>query len=400
MKALTAILAGLAGIFAVLNTFGGIISGVWLAILGEWWAIGLGLLLMMVSTFILSIVLIPSLALAAGAYMTQRSRVGITIVALFSNLYVAAVITAWSIGMLYAFMSRASGQNWIPLLLWSYGAAMGPWAYMAAKEEQNDEGNTSFIAVMFAQVAYVVMVLLGIFGGLTMIGAVKVFGGVMAVYAFGAALLTYLMWGDIEAGQIPSDPEVAADDLARRWAIGIVVLGGPAALAGYYVAGLTYAVPLLFAATLGCVAYADFRAGTIPDEASLGGAVIGLAAAAVGPAILWHNAAAWAGTLLAGDVVNRVGRARGYPQLVGGGAVKAGALVGACLGPWGLVFAVFTGSIAISFAPSLVRKGAGASFYRSGALVPLGGALALGGLLYQAVGPMLIEWYITRVLGM
>jgi hypothetical protein len=62
--------------FVILNFLGGIVSGVWLAILGEWWAIGYGVLSLFVSTFILSLVLLPGVAIATPAMMLlEKGRV-------------------------------------------------------------------------------------------------------------------------------------------------------------------------------------------------------------------------------------------------------------------------------------------------------------------------------------
>lgn len=43
--------------FVILNLFGVIVAGIWLAILGDWRSIGYGIAIMIVSTFLLSIVL-------------------------------------------------------------------------------------------------------------------------------------------------------------------------------------------------------------------------------------------------------------------------------------------------------------------------------------------------------
>ena len=50
-----------------LNLLGGIISGIWLVILGEWSEIFRGILFMVVSGFVISIALMPSLLFAAPA---------------------------------------------------------------------------------------------------------------------------------------------------------------------------------------------------------------------------------------------------------------------------------------------------------------------------------------------
>ena len=84
----------LAGFFIVLNTFGGIVAGIWLALRGDWGSIGIGLVLLVVAPFILGIALLPSLALAAGAIAARRSRVAILGLGTLSVIYVSALVTA------------------------------------------------------------------------------------------------------------------------------------------------------------------------------------------------------------------------------------------------------------------------------------------------------------------
>ena len=55
MKALEKLTSLLALIFMPLNALGGIVSGIWLAFLGEWRAIGLGLLFGLGGAFIIGI---------------------------------------------------------------------------------------------------------------------------------------------------------------------------------------------------------------------------------------------------------------------------------------------------------------------------------------------------------
>ena len=53
MKRLTGLIAALTIPLMILNMLGGIVSGIWLAILGDWGTFGLGILLFFVSTGLL-----------------------------------------------------------------------------------------------------------------------------------------------------------------------------------------------------------------------------------------------------------------------------------------------------------------------------------------------------------
>lgn len=182
MKGLLAVLKALRVFFILLNMLGGIASGIWLAILGDWWAIGYGLVALVVSTVGLGIALLPGIALGAGAAMvTRKSRAGIAIAGLLSNLYVVLIMTLWCVGVLYVFMSRSDSRNWIPLLVWSYGAATGPWSYMASQETRGGGGEASTAAAFCAQLAYLIMIIVGVTTGATFITLAVVFAAIMMV---------------------------------------------------------------------------------------------------------------------------------------------------------------------------------------------------------------------------
>jgi len=162
----------------LLNLLGDIVAGVWLAALGEWWAIGYGIASMLFGTFLLGIAMMPGLAFGAPAvllYEKGKTYLAFPLLVL-SEFYTYALVSGWCLFVFFAFMSRANHHNAWPLLIWSYGAALGPWIYMAQQEQNDASSLTSF----FGQVAYVVMALwLVIFGSTTLRGLALVFSAVM-----------------------------------------------------------------------------------------------------------------------------------------------------------------------------------------------------------------------------
>lgn len=166
----------------LLNFFGGIGSGIWLAALGEWWAIGYGLLGLL-SHFLLGIIMVPSLLFAGPAVLlVGKGKIFLAIpFLLLSQLYTYAVITAWAMFVFYFFMSEASRDTFWPLLIWSYGVALGPWMYMAQKEQQGGTGDGSVMTTFFAQVAYIIVALVVIFGSATLIDLAAIFGAIMLI---------------------------------------------------------------------------------------------------------------------------------------------------------------------------------------------------------------------------
>lgn len=129
----------------LLNFGGGIVGGIWLAIIGNWGLIGLGIISMFVSSFFLGLILAPGLVFNAPAAMAfQRGKQVIgSLCALLGNLYTFAVMTVWCVGCFYVvFQSYYRGGSFWPYLLWAYGMATGPWTYMAAREGPDSIGSS------------------------------------------------------------------------------------------------------------------------------------------------------------------------------------------------------------------------------------------------------------------
>ena len=154
------------------------------------------------------------------------------------------------------------------------------------------------------------------------------------------------------------------------------------------------------------ISLSDARFYIIPDEFSLGGAVLGIAmsllpeglglrqalvGAAVGYGLLWLVAVG--GTW----VIRRVFPGRleeaGVDQAMGGGDVKMMMMVGAFVGGWGVVLTVFLGSVL-----ALLVFGPAAALSKR--LIPLGVFLAAAGAVAWAWGEAMIRWYMTQVVGL
>lgn len=195
MNALMGLITALSIPLMILNMLGGIVAGIWLAILGEWGTIGYGIAAFFVSSFALGLVLMPTMLLAApAAYCAERGNtVGLLCFGSLASLYTIGVITVWCCGVLFFFLKDATHASLIPTLIWSYGVATGPWAYMASKEQQGGSGFASTMATFLAELAYVVIILLILFTSLTGSQAIKTFAGFMVVGLVIQMTVAYLM---------------------------------------------------------------------------------------------------------------------------------------------------------------------------------------------------------------
>lgn len=154
------------------------------------------------------------------------------------------------------------------------------------------------------------------------------------------------------------------------------------------------------------IALSDARFYIIPDQLSLGGAVVGIGlgllpggvpfwrgavlGAAVGYLALWL--VAQGGTWLIKRLVPGRLEEAGVDRAMGGGDVKMMAMVGAFVGPWGVAETLFIGSVL-----ALLVFGPVASLSKR--LIPLGVFLAAAGAITWAWGEAMLRWYMARVVG-
>jgi len=141
------------------------------------------------------------------------------------------------------------------------------------------------------------------------------------------------------------------------------------------------------------IALTDARCYIIPDEFTWGGLAIGLAlslapggitplrallGAALGFGLLW-------GVAVLGEWLFR-------KPAMGGGDVKMMAMVGAFLGPTGVVLTIFLGALfgSLIFGPISLR---------TGKLVPFGIFLALGAGIAEPWGAAITDWYLRTFVG-
>jgi len=138
----------------LLNFGGGIIAGIWLAFLGEWQLIGIGVLLLFTSHWYLSLLMLPSMGIAGiGMYLFERKNPFANVFLFLTQLYTNALIVGTCVFAFFicsSFYHGDIGLGYIPYLLWSWGMALGPWQFFASKEPDNEfSAITLFSASIF-----------------------------------------------------------------------------------------------------------------------------------------------------------------------------------------------------------------------------------------------------------
>lgn len=148
---------------------------------------------------------------------------------------------------------------------------------------------------------------------------------------------------------------------------------------------------LFFTLLLG-IALTDARTYIIPDQFTWGGLVIGLllslAPGGIDPLQSVLGALLGFGLLW---VIAVLGEAIFRKPAMGGGDIKMMAMVGAFLGPPGVLLTIFLGALfgSLIFGPISLK---------TGKLVPFGIFLALGAGITEPWGHAIIGWYVTNFL--
>lgn len=193
MKVFAKIISMFVIALGLINIFGGVISGIWLSILGEWAMIGYGLLALIISGMGISLALIPGLLFVAPAavMLEKGNKVIGYLLGFLGSLYTITVLVGWCVLVLVFCMRQTNNESIIPILIWSYGIATGPIIWMAQKELQG--GNEyAMISTFFIQIAYLLTILGILFIGMSLLNVIVLFASIMLfglIFQFSMAYL-------------------------------------------------------------------------------------------------------------------------------------------------------------------------------------------------------------------
>lgn len=146
-----------------INLLGGVIAGIWLALLGEWRTIFVGFALSFGMPFVWAIAALPTL-LVLAVTPTEEPIDGAptaspTLWALIPlNLYMNALVCAWTLFVFWCFEQRINSNSPFPFVLWAYSTTMSPLAYMASKSGESNPAEG--IAMLGASVVFVSVLVL------------------------------------------------------------------------------------------------------------------------------------------------------------------------------------------------------------------------------------------------
>jgi len=144
----------------VLNVLGGLVSGIWLAVLGRWGTIGVGLLMSILMPFVYSILMLPAFGIGQFAIRLEErgQKLPAMLLAFPGAVYGDALITAWVAFLFVNFLYEPDATAAVPTALWVYSIAIAPLAYMGSKEKGDNPGPA--VAMFVALLAYLVLLVM------------------------------------------------------------------------------------------------------------------------------------------------------------------------------------------------------------------------------------------------
>jgi hypothetical protein len=208
--------------FAALNYFGFFCGAVWLAILGKWGLLGIGIVSTFISAAGLALVLIPG-TLAAMMALPFLDRplwslvlwlLGFPFI-LTGSIYTAVVIGAWCLSVITVCVTTAGEGAMLPALLWAYGVAVAPLSYLTLSRGPNKDTSTgNVLMTCFAQFSMLLMGIISLFGGFFLPRLVLTCVMIMGVATLLHAIMTFVIMKQLvkEAGldRLLSNPEFDA----------------------------------------------------------------------------------------------------------------------------------------------------------------------------------------------
>lgn len=152
-------------LLSTINLLGTIVSGVWLAILGEWKIIGIGIASVLSASFVITLAIVPgSLFKFIGTRIQEKGLTwtGFAVESIFS-LYQSFLVFLTGIGSFYYFTNVSTEENAIPMLLWSHSVATGVWAslgFWAINSKKTILGVTTFLYAVILSIFYLFSIVL------------------------------------------------------------------------------------------------------------------------------------------------------------------------------------------------------------------------------------------------
>lgn len=175
--------------------FSGIIAFIWLAILGEWSLLGVGIFFSIGGTTIIGITSSILTVFTFPALILDSTRYSWIVIpfTILNGIGKCAIVIVWCTMIIFLFDEFINNTNYIPTIIWMYVVATGVWHYIAYKEIDND---ISVISASFTEVG-VIITLIGYVG--FDFGIKEAFITQIIIHSFAVLLVSMILIKELSA---------------------------------------------------------------------------------------------------------------------------------------------------------------------------------------------------------
>ena len=125
-----------------LNFAGSIVAGIWLIVIGKWTLVLGALISTLISSWILGLLMLPTLILVAPLTWAakRKNHFFIFVIGALSTLWTLVLMLLYGVGSFIFVFNNYEGGMILPYLFLAYSVSTAPWTYMASQEARGDGG--------------------------------------------------------------------------------------------------------------------------------------------------------------------------------------------------------------------------------------------------------------------
>jgi hypothetical protein len=143
-------------LFVVLTCIAGFGGGIWLALLGHWLLLPVGILISVAMPYVYFLISLPKMATIPRLLrqMENEKKVKVAFFGFINAIFDYALIAVWGFTVFGVFLGidKVTSSDPLPFFLWGFSVLMAPLVFMAKKENSSAIG--TFGGLIFALFGY------------------------------------------------------------------------------------------------------------------------------------------------------------------------------------------------------------------------------------------------------
>ena len=176
-------------------------STIWLAFLGQWWALMWIGIILLVGAKVFSFIALPIGSLIAGLFYLFKPKSKLIMFALtfVSQTSSLILMVLMNLGILHIFLSNAVDYTWIPLVFVSYGLASGIWGFFLYEEIKDGTKTFAEELTLFAEFSLLIISIIAVVTRAPFPSLVNVYKKLVIIYLPIMAIRLYRYLEEVDA---------------------------------------------------------------------------------------------------------------------------------------------------------------------------------------------------------